>query len=644
MTLRDALARLDRVQKSRRFKVIATILIGALAIAGYGAWLVSMHAPKDEAAQTQVSPGPGAGGAGAGAEMDRGLDPEEVRRAIGSPEATLAVGVGAFSGAALAILVVWLGLGLTYLGLGLGAIAVGAPLLAFGPTRTWGQIALGCIALTAAFTVLMEGARAALSGSAPVLAIARNVLAEAVRMKISLVFIVMLIFFLAALPGFLDAGQPLRYRVQSFLQYSVGGSFWFLALMTVFFSVGSVAFEQRDRIIWQTMAKPVRHWEYLVGKWLGVATLNAALLTVAGLGSFLFTEHLRRLPAHDEIRAFENADGTTNPTTDRLILQSQVLVARAGAEPDVPPVPREELVRETERTIEAAKERDSTLVANPARLAELTNETYQERYSAWRNQLRTIEVGRSATFVFSGLSRSAAEGRPLTLRYKLQAGTNNPTELYRLRFRVSGVWLPPVQAALNTVLTIPLRSAAIAPDGTLTVEIFNGDPLTGELNRFSMSFPPGDLEVLYVAGGYEINFVRVMAVLWIKLAFLGAVGVAAATFLSFPVACLLALLVLFSAETAGFLMQSLDAFEFRKMDGGEIDWGSVPVRLIAYPIAWTFKGYSELDPAANLVDGRLVSWRTVGSAALMAGAWTIAVLGAGLAIFRNRELATYSGH
>lgn len=638
MTPRDLLARLNRLQKSRRFKLVATILIAALVIGGYAAWWVVMHAPTDAGA----TPVPAS--SAAATSTDSVLDPAEVRRAIGSPDASLAVGVAALAGGALAIVVVWLGLGLVYLGLLLAAGALAAPLLAFDATRSWGHIALGCIALTAAFTVLMESARIALAKSAPVFAIARTVLAEAVRMKISLVFIVMLILFLAVLPGFLDADQPLRYRVQSFLQYSVGGSFWVLALMTVFFSAGTVAFEQRDRIIWQTMAKPVRPWEYLLGKWLGVVTLNAVLLGVTGLGAFLFTEHMRTLTAQGESRPYVNADGSADPTTDRLLLQSQVLVARAGAEPDVPPVPRDELVAETERVIAAAKERDATLAADPRRLEQLTIDTYQERYKEWRTQLRTIEPGRSAAFVFSGLSRSAAEGRPLTLRYKLQAGTNNPTELYRLTFRVSGVVLPPVQASLSTVLTLPLRATAIEPDGKLTVEIFNGDPFTGQTNRFSMTFPPGDLEVLYVAGGYEINFVRVMSVLWIKLAFLAAVGIAAATFLSFPVACLLALLVLFSAETANFLMQSLADFEFRPAESEDVEWVNVPIRLVAYPIAWAFRGYADLNPASNLVDGRLVSWTSVLSALGMAGAWTLGVLGAGLAIFRNRELATYSGH
>src|SRR5262249_32782404 len=137
------------------------------------------------------------------------------------------------------------------------------------------RLILGCTALTAAFTALVQALRLAFSGPHPVLAIARNMIAEAVRMKISLVFIIILIFALAALPGTLSQDTPLRYRVQAFLQYGTGGAYWIIAILILFFSAASVSFEQRDRQIWQTMTKPVAPWQYILGKWLGACGLSA---------------------------------------------------------------------------------------------------------------------------------------------------------------------------------------------------------------------------------------------------------------------------------------------------------------------------------------------------------------------------------
>ena len=107
----------------------------------------------------------------------------------------------------------------------------------------------------------------------------------------------------------LEVDSPLRYRVQSFLQYGTGGSFWIIAILTLVFSVSTVAFEQRDKTIWQTMTKPVASWQYVLGKWLGVVGLNAVLLTVCASAVFLFTEYLRQQPARGEQSAFVTSTG-----------------------------------------------------------------------------------------------------------------------------------------------------------------------------------------------------------------------------------------------------------------------------------------------------------------------------------------------
>ena len=272
---------------------------------------------------------------------------------------------------ALATVIIWLGLALTYLGLMLLAALVAAPMLFFEPTREVGQLLLGAIALTASFSVLLQALRALLSINGPVIAIARNVLDEAVRMKLGLLFIFALIFLLAALPGLLDPDQPLRYRMQSFLQYSATGTFWVLALLTLFFSVSTVAFEQRDRLIWQTMVKPVTPLKYVVGKWLGVMTLNFALLSVSATGIFLFVEYLRNQPAQEELAPFLMIDGRAGLTEDRRLLETQVLTARAGATVDPAQINYEVVDQLVQQRMEEALQRDFSLRDDPRRQREI---------------------------------------------------------------------------------------------------------------------------------------------------------------------------------------------------------------------------------------------------------------------------------
>ena len=68
-----------------------------------------------------------------------------------------------------------------------------------------------------------------------------------------------------------------------------------------------------------------------------------------------------------------------------------------------------------------------------------------------------------------------------------------------------------------------------------------------------MVFPLGeDMEVLYREGGFGLNFARGLGIIFCWMALLAALGLAAASFLSFPVAAFVsvaALIMVFSAGT-----------------------------------------------------------------------------------------------
>lgn len=637
MTPGDALARLGAAQRSRRFKIVATIALAAIGVLAITAWVIAANAPDsasavrgavERAAEAQEQVAQAREAAGGAAEMRALLD-------ASNPALSGALAIAA--GVAVATIVVWLGVSLTYLGLGIIALAIAAPLIYFEPTRAWGRLLLGALALTASFTAILQALRAAFSTGAAVPAIARNVLSEAVRMKISVVFIVMLIALMAGLPLFLDPDQPLRYRVQLFLQWGTGGAFWLLALLTVFFSTATVAFEQRDRIIWQTMTKPVSPMQYLVGKWVGVIALNAALLGVTASGVFLFTEALRNTPAQGEIRPYVNETGEPTPTNDRRLLESEVLAARASTTFDLSDWDPEELREGIDRRIEEQQRQNPDFQANSA----VREFMRKELIDVLLQQARTIQPGDSAEFTFSGLHAPKRSQTPLTLRYTINAASNNPSALYRMLFLVGNQFAFERQVPLATASTLELPPEAIDDDGSVTVRIFNGDPRSGEVNRFSAEVPPDGLEILYRVGSYETNFLRVVVVLWLKLAFIAALGVMTASFLSFPVAALVTMVTFLVAEGSGYMSQSLDWYVSETAEG--IDWIAVAARAVAVPVTATFRWYGELRPTPRLVDGRLVPWITVVWAAISLAVASGLTITLGWTIFRKRELATYSG-
>jgi ABC-type transport system involved in multi-copper enzyme maturation permease subunit len=661
---RDWLARLNRVQQGVLFKIIASVVVVGLAIAGSTTYLVrvtapSGAAPNGAASSSVTNPTADAASGDENAKQQARIknaidDMQRLAQEVLSQRASPTnVGVAVAIGTGVVLVVIWLGLGLTYLALAIAAGAIAWPLQwrAIGWTGA-STMLLGSIALTASFTALMQVLRLALSGSGAILAVARNVVAEAVRMRVSLVFIVLLILGLATLPLTLDPTTPLRYRVQSFLQFGVGGSFWLVAILTLFLSVATVAFEQRDRQIWQTMTKPVSSWRYIFGKWLGVVGVNAVLLTVCMSGVFMFTEYLRRQPASGE-QALETAVGrsATPLTQDRWILETQILTARKVMEP------LEEVSKNSsefdaivQRYIENGRAANPEFASSAAAVDKIRDDLFKQLQSA----RRTAGPGGSVAFQFAGLKEARNRGLPLTLRYKVNAGGNRPDELYHVTFFFQGVPLSDERVSPGLFQTITLPAALIDDNGNAELVAINGSLVRGgddgnqvgvSPNPDSMTFDPGQgLEVSYPAGSFALNLARVGFVLWIKLAFLTMLGCCAATFLSFPVACLVAFATFIAGEGAGFLSASLDSFEALDPMTNTIAWWKVPVRALGLVVAWMFGNYSELQPTSRLVDGRLLSWGAVSYGTVVLVGWVAVLYGIAGSIFRKRELATYSGH
>jgi len=675
--LSERLSQLDRVQNTRLFKVIASCLILVLAVGGYVSYVVAVHAPadgssavtsrgagdgtrasraeernsRDAKADVGADAGKGAGGK-SGAKsgvVDKASEDaaeagqnalEESQRIfqsiVSAQSDPTSVGVGISVAAVLLLSVVWLGLGLTALALLAVTASVVYPLHLFAPTRNFARLLAGLVALTGSFVVLMRLLQVLFSGSGAVWAVARNVLTEAVRMKVTVIFIVLLIFGLAALPSTLEASSPLRYRVQTFLQYGTGGSFWIIAVLTLVFSASTVAFEQRNKTIWQTMTKPVASWQFLLGKWLGVIGLNAVLLAVCGSGVFLFTEHLRGQAAVGEREPYQTMGG--GPSEDRMILETRVLRSNVVVEAEPPRILPEQFKQNIDLRIENEKKSNPAFDTSPATVKKLSEELYKSIVQ----QYRSLDPGKDQLFVFAGLGEAKRSGLPLTFKYRIDSGANMPDRIYRMTFRFRDSDPIVNETGLGYSHTLLLLPSVIDDDGLLEVQVLNSDLFAGTPNQESATFPAGGLEVSYSVGSYRLNFVRVISVLWVKLAFLSMLAIWASTFLSFPVACLVAFGSFLAAESAGFLAESLENYASVD-DKGNVLPVAVVVNAIGQVVANTFKVYADLQPTTKLVDGTQLSWGSVGRGVLVLGSTSLLLFGVSVLIFRKRELATYSG-
>ncbi len=656
MTIRETLAKLDHLQRGRLFKIITSSVIAILAVVLMGYGLLNNDNSNPEMTKLlHELPATVTNFAGDEIENPQLAQIRQVQQLLNKAKPGVLIAAGSMVIGTMLVLVVWMGLGLVY-----PAFLALAFMIFYGikiaihfgvlshSVDVVGAIAVGMIILTLSFMVLLRAVSIALNGTNPVFAIARNVLAEAIRMKISLVFIVMLFFILAAMPMLLSDDQALRYRVQNFLQYASGFTFLFIALLVVFFGAATVTYEQREKVIWQTMTKPVAAWQYLLGKWLGVVALAAVLLSVSASGVFLFTEYLRNQPAVGELEAYQALDGS-GITEDRLILETQVLTSRVSTPPMLPFSQNDPIF---ESALQAQIEREALTNPgyNPSRSerAALKNKIFQDEVSEYLSIDPNAEGYEE--FVFRGLSKAKANNLPLTLRYKINAEGNRPDIFYILTFAFGeGTVLPPRRTGLGFSHTMALSPEFIDSNGEIRLQIYNGQLFAGEEGTFSLqgnintfTIPPDGLEISYSVGGYRPNFARVFFVLWVKLAMLAMLAVWASTFASFPVACLISGGLFFIGQSAGFVQEALPGWGTTDKHGDPSIFHAI-IYYFANTISSVFKIYHDLKPTSRLTDGVMLPWSSVSRGMMALGTISTVFYIAGVLIFRRRQLAIYSG-
>lgn len=662
----ELLDRLDRAQSRTLFRVVATI-VGVVAVGS--AFGLTLSGKGD-------------------------FLPEAFREnLISSTALALAAVIG----------IVWLNRTLT----AIGFLLIGIPVsLIFQFTRhpQWAKMTLGIIGLAVLFTLALQLLRLLFSLPWRPLAVARLVVDEAIRLKIALIFIVAVLIFIPLLAATLDPTEALRYRIQTFLSYGTGTSYGLLAVMTLFLSTATVAFEQREKTIFQVISKPVSRLEYLLGKWIGVMGLNAVLLVLVSGSIFWLIQYMRTLPAQD--------------IYDRLAVSEQVLTARVGVRPsfdvDFDAIRQQvdeivQLNREVEDTPAARSEIEKRLItevttkaltvdpgefkdflfenveplsrtiirtATPGESMELDDsvktildievwdENEEHAYSPGVHFIpeNTGDDNRNASIrILPEENQKAADygiyagerlriryfpANSLTLRFKINSGSNDPGVHFPITIGVADTPFFEVrEVALIQMQTMLIPAGAVGRDGKITIRIINGDVQTQTGMPAAIKFPPDGLEVMYKVSTFEPNYFRAMLIDWLKLGFLAMLGICAATFASFPVACLLAFVVYFGAQTGPFLADSLQFYRTVDIQTQETVWIKLIISTIAKGVYFILKGFQQVRPTERLIDGRNIPWSDVSSVFLtITLLWTGVTALIGWAVFRSRQLAIYSGH
>ena len=456
----------------------------------------------------------------------------------------------------------------------------------------------------------------------PLLAIAWLTWKAALRFRLFLVVAVLLLGAVVGLPLLIKDDGTARGFTQIVLTYTLGTITALLGLSTLWLACGTLARDIEDCTLQVVAIKPIARWQIWLGKWLGIVSLNAALLALSSASVYgLMMWRATRLPA-----------------AEQRILRDEVLVARDSAKPSTFD---KEIQAETDRRLRDRLQKNPDLKADIGaarkQILEMVKAEYQVVPPGYVHQWQ----------VDLGSAKGLRPGQPLNVRLKFNSADQTPSGTFSGLLRVgvprkTQLWQKEVISLAPETFHEFEVPAYCDDKGTLTVGFVN-------VNNIALLFPMEDgLEVLYRQGGFGLNFIRGIGIIFCWMALMAALGLASASFLSFPVAAFLSLSLLFLALTSGTISNAvsegtLTGFnaELGRPGHTVVDYVAIPVLRGVLELINLAKNFSPID---SLSTGRSVTWGELGRAfgqivVLLGGCLGLI----GIAIFSRRELATAQG-
>jgi hypothetical protein len=445
----------------------------------------------------------------------------------------------------------------------------------------------------------------------------------AFRYRLFWVLALLLVGAVVGLPLLIKDDGTARGFTQILLTYTLSAITGLLGIATLWLACGTMARDIEDAQIQMVAVKPIARWQIWIGKWLGIISLNALLLAIAGGSVFVLMQ----------IRA------TRLPPEQQTVLRNEVLVARAGVKEVVPDFSGE-VEKELQHRLQSSSVNPTNIPAIRQQIVQQITAGIQSvrpgAYRPWRIQL--------------GHVKDSLRDQPLFLRIKFFTADNNSTATFL------GLWQVGNPETKNFWRSEPMSLSAetfheFAIPPNLFDEQGNLDIVFVNPNQTTLLFTLDDgLEVLYREGSFGLNFARGLGIIFCWLALLATLGLAAASLLSFPVAAFVSLAVLVMGLSSGTLNSVVKEGTLLGVNHESglaeaqsiLDSIFIPIFRAALKVINLVQGFSPIDALST---GRSITWEQLG----LAVAQIVLFLGGiiaiiGIIIFNRRELATAQGN
>src|SRR5881628_4265232 len=133
------------------------------------------------------------------------------------------------------------------------------------------------------------------------LAIAFLTWRAAFRFRLFWVLTFLLLASVVALPLLIKDDGTARGFTQILLTYTLSTITGLLGLSTLWLACGTLARDIEECQIQVVAVKPIARWQIWLGKWLGLMSLNAALLALSGSGVYALLQwRATRLPPAEQ--------------------------------------------------------------------------------------------------------------------------------------------------------------------------------------------------------------------------------------------------------------------------------------------------------------------------------------------------------
>ncbi len=450
-------------------------------------------------------------------------------------------------------------------------------------------------------------------------AVATNTMRQALRMKVAAIFVVLLLVLLPVMGLTATGDGTLKGRLQTFVSYGLSLTGLLLSLLTIIVSIYTVTSDIEQRQIYTVVTKPIRRYQIILGKVLGVIVLDVVLLVLFAGIVYGVTSWMPR---------FVNAT-----EEERQAAQNEFYTARASLVPPLVDVQKE--VEAAYRKL--SKEDLATIFSNMTR-----EEVFKQLTNRKRLEKRAAAVGQMLVWEFHNV-KVHGPNQSLFIRFKYDVSVTPQDEQVYGQWQVGDprqfqqgtqaqvqtpVWQQTRKDIVRKFHELEAPASVVAPDGYLAVGFYNPPPL----NETVVLFPIEDgLEVLYKADTFTGNFVRAALLILCRLVFLACLGALAASFLSFPVAILFCVVIFFTGTVSGFIVES---FGYMSENTS---------RIYAYTVQEIIRLLPQFDkynPTKFLIPARLMTWSFLGQVALtMVMIKALLLLLLALLIFSFRELA-----